>query len=432
MAWAPPVRADIDARLRCRFGAYALSDGRTLVIDGYDGAARDLQFVLSSGEFGHLAATGPDTYALKSDDRAYGSASFSDCGVGTLTFSEDGRRPLLGKRIGIRTVDTYFESGGLRLYGKLAMPPNGDADAVVVMIQGSEDDPGTDDEFWQSELPLYGIGVFTYDKRGAGRSSGALSADFYVRAADTAAAVRKARELAPNVERFGVFGESQGGWVAPLTATQTSVDFVIVGFGLAEGVTAQDRDDVEEMVRSAGYGDDVIKKVREITAATARVVKSEWTSGWRELAAVERKYHREPWYKAINGENGYTAILLRTPEATARLMGPKMDKHVSFSYDPRPVIAMIAPRQLWVLGGADRTAPSDRTIEILTTIQQRKPGLGLVVYKDADHGIVQEFTFAGVKRRRFPPGYFDLIANWIKTDRLPEPGGDLAEWRPRR
>ncbi|HEX4158646.1 MAG TPA: alpha/beta hydrolase [Rhizomicrobium sp.] len=432
LAVAPAARGDIDPQLRCRFGAYALSDGRTLAIDGYEGQSRDLQYVLSSGEFGHLAAGAADKYSMKTADRTYGSASFTDCVAGDVTFAEEGRQTLSGKRISEPAEETDFESGGVRLHGRLVMPQNGNADAVVVMIQGSEDDPGTDDDFWQYELPLVGIGVFTYDKRGSGRSSGDVSADFYVRAADTAAAVRTARKLASNATRFGVFGGSQGGWVAPLTATQTSLEFVIVGFGLAEGVTAQDRDEVEEMVRAAGYGDDVVGKVREITDATARVVKSEWISGWTELAAVERKYRHEPWYKAIDGENGYTAILLRTPEATARLMGPKMDKHVSFSYDPRPIISRIASRQLWVLGGADRTAPSSRTIEILTSIQRRRSALNLVVYTNADHGIVEEFPFGSIKRRRFPAGYFELIADWIKSDRLPEPNGDLIEWRSQR
>jgi pimeloyl-ACP methyl ester carboxylesterase len=431
-AFAQVARADIDPLLRCQFGAYTLSDGRTVVVDGYDGTPHDLQYVLSSGEYGHLTFSAPGTYELRTDARAYGSASFSNCGKSEVMFTEDGRPALQGKKISEPAVETDFESSGIRLHGKLVMPPTGKADAIVVMIQGSEDDPGTDDDFWQYELPLRGIGVFTYDKRGSGRSTGEASADFYQRAADTAAAVRKARELSSGTERIGVFGGSQGGWVAPLTATQTSLNFVIVGYGLAEGVTAQDRDDVEEMVRAAGYGDDAISKVREITGATARVVKSEWTDGWEELAAVERKYRHEPWYKAIDGENGYTAILLRTPEATARQMGPKLDKHVSFSYDPRPIISSIAPRQLWVLGGADHTAPSSRTIEILTSIQREKPSLDLVVYKNADHGIVEEFASGDIKRHRFPQGYFDLIGNWIKAGELPQSDGDLIEWKPQR
>ena len=165
---SPAARANTDPQLRCRFGAYALSDGRTLVIDGYEGTARDLQYVLSTGEYGHLAASAPDHYVMRADNGDYGSESFSDCASGEITFAEDGRHSLSGQRVAAAISYADFVSGGGHLHGKLVMPQNGRADAVVVMIQGSEDDPGTDDVFWQYALPLRGIGVFTYDKRGSG------------------------------------------------------------------------------------------------------------------------------------------------------------------------------------------------------------------------------------------------------------------------
>src|SRR3984957_10548730 len=325
----------------CHLGSYALSDGRMLAIVGYEGTPRDLEYVLSSGEFGHLAYLSPDHYRLRAEP-GYGAVSFMDCKGAVMSFAERDKPELDGMRAQLVIRDTMFSSRATQLHGKLVLPANGKPTAILVWIQGSDDDPATNDAEWQFLLPAHGIGVFVYDKRASGLSGGELSADFYVRADDTAAAVNEARKLVPPGTPVGVFGGSQGGWVAPLTATQTSLDFVIVGFGLAEGVTAQDRDEVEEMVRAAGYGDDTISKVREITDATARIVKSEWTDGWQELAAVERKYRHEPWYKAIDGENGYTAILLRTPEATARQMGPKLDKHVSFGYDPRPVVSSIS------------------------------------------------------------------------------------------
>ena len=59
------------------------------------------------------------------------------------------------------------------------------------------------------------------------------------------------------VQRFGAFGGSQGGWVAPLTATLVPLDFVIVGYGWQRASRLRDRDEVEEEVRAAGFGDDV-------------------------------------------------------------------------------------------------------------------------------------------------------------------------------
>ncbi len=421
------AQARLDADLRCRLGAYTLDDGRFLTVQAFDDSARDLDYVFSSGEYGRLAAGPGGAYKpTNADGKSYGSVSFGPCAKGVMTFAEPGKSSIIGRHVELRITDTYFDSAGARLHGKLVLPASGAAKATVVWIQGSEDTAETDNIFWQYALPMHGVGVFVYDKRGTGLSDGEVTADFYVRANDTAAAVRQVRALAPQIRRIGVFGGSQGGWIAPLAATKADLDFVIVGYGLAEGVTAQDRDEVEEMVRAAGYGDDVMPKVREITNATAHVVKSYWKDGWEELAAVKRKYSGEPWYQAINGENGYTAILLRTPEAKAREMGPKLDKHVSFGYDPRPVIASISPPQLWVLGGSDQTAPSRKTIEIISDIQKRKSNLELAIYRNADHGIVENFVSDGVARHRFPAGYIDLIARWIKDSGLPAGNDDLS------
>ncbi len=252
----------MDPGAHCHIGAYALRDGRSLAITGFDGTPRDLEYVLSSGEYGHLAPLSDSAYRLGIAP-GYGEIHFADCNH--AEFDEAGQPALAASRIALVETDTFFTSDGTRLHGKLVAPAN--AKAIVVWIQGSDDDPATNDAEWQYLLPQHGIGVFVYDKRGAGQSGGELSADFDVRAADTAAATKEALRLAHADIPIGVFGGSQGGWIAPLTATKTKLDFVIVGFGLAEGVTAQDRDEIAGALRAAGYGDEVLAKAREITDA---------------------------------------------------------------------------------------------------------------------------------------------------------------------
>jgi hypothetical protein len=421
-AFVTQAAATLDPSLQCQLGDYRLSDSRVLTVVGYEGSAHDLEYVLSSGEFGRMAWSRAGSYRL-GNNPFYGSAEFSDCASGRVEFAETGHAKVAGAHLGLPATEAFFDRGGTRLHGKLVLPSSGKADAIVVWIQGSDDDPETDDIFWQYVLPLRGVGVFTYDKRGSGRSQGELSADFYVRAADTAVAVREARRLVPGVRRVGVFGGSQGGWIAPLTATRTKVDFVIVGYSLVEGVVAQDRYEVEDQLREAGYGEDIIRKSREITAASARVARSRWTRGFRAFAAVQKKFGHEPWIGAIK-ETGFTGLMLRSPLAKIRVMGPKLDKDVSFNYDPRPVVASITPPQLWVLGGADHTTPNAKTVAILKDIQKRKPNLHLVIYRSADHGIEETFTFHGIRRHRYPDGYFDLIAGWIQTGKLQKLGND--------
>lgn len=424
-----PPRSAMPPEFRCLTGAYGLSDGRSLVITGAERGPRELDYQLSSGEYGRLTTISSVAYLLGASP-GYGSVSFTGCGLGDVMFRETGRPDISGRKVDLRAINTFFDSAGERLHGKLVLPADGKAKAIMVWIQGSDDDPATDDEERQYILPLKGIGVFVYDKRGSGASGGELTADFNVRANHTAAAVAEARRLAPDVAKVGVSGGSQGGWIAPLTATKTKLDFVIVGYSLAEGVTAQDRDEVEEQVRAAGYGDDVVAKVHQVTSATARIVKSGWKTGWREFATLQMKFASEPWIGAIETVNGYTGIMLKTPIDQIRQTGPKLDKHISFNYDPRPVIARIRPRQLWILGGADRTTPSAKTIAILRQIQKTKPNLDLVVYQNADHGTVETFQFEGVMRHRHPANLDDLIAQWILHGTLPLPDNDLQIHRP--
>ena len=63
-----------------------------------------------------------------------------------------------------------------------------------------------------------GFAVLSYDKRGAGKSTGNLGAASFEDLADDAVAVSKflpARtDIAAN--QIGFWGQSQGGWIAPL------------------------------------------------------------------------------------------------------------------------------------------------------------------------------------------------------------------------
>jgi pimeloyl-ACP methyl ester carboxylesterase len=415
----------MDPSAHCHIGAYALGDGRTLAVTGFDGTPRDLEYVFSSGEYGHMTLLSDTAYRL-GPVPGRGEAHFPDCDH--AEFDEAGQPPLAAHRIALTETDTFFVSDGTRLHGKLVMPTN--PKAILVWIQGSDDDPATNDAEWQYLLPQHGIAVFVYDKRGSGLSGGELSADFDVRANDTAAAATEAQRLVHADIPVGVFGGSQGGWIAPLTATKTKLGFVIVGFGLAEGVTAQDRDEVAGALRAAGYGDDVLAKAHEITDASTRIVKSGWVNGWTEFDALRAKYANEPWLKVVEQVNGFTGVMLETPSEKIREMGPQLDKHISFNYDPRPVIETIAPRQLWVLGGSDHTAPAARTIEILQEIQRHKSNLDLIVYRQADHGIVETFQTNGATRRRHPASYVDVLANWINAGTLPAWDDNIAVYRP--
>jgi pimeloyl-ACP methyl ester carboxylesterase len=262
-------------------------------------------------------------------------------------------------------------------------------------------------------LPANGIGVFVYDKRGTGKSEGSYTQNFHLLSDDAAAALNKARAMAGALaSEVGFQGGSQAGWVIPLAASKTKADFAVVGFGLAENPLAEDREEVFDDLRTAGYGDDVIAKAREITDATSRVMASRFTDGFDELDAVREKFGKEPWYGKIQGE--FTGEFLSTPDWLLRLLGPWFDVGTSWTYDPVPALQAYQGPHLWILAGRDSSAPPENTLRILREVQTTHPNLDIVMFPTADHGIT-EFEVKNGERvdMRFSDGYFQLLVDWI-------------------
>jgi pimeloyl-ACP methyl ester carboxylesterase len=416
---APP-----DARLACHYGAYDLENGHLLVVTPSTG--RDtLRIVWMNGLTQHLKpvardAMGKPTAFRRStgwgdDNDAWpdDGAFFGSCSEGLITLVSHGPTESIGRRRTFDVTETSFMSHGLKLFGRLVMPRVEGAVPVAVLVHGSEVDSAVIFDRMQHLLPANGIGVFVYDKRGTGKSEGRYTQNFYWLADDAAAALTTARKLAGSLGgEVGFFGGSQAGWIEPLAAMKVKTDFVLVGFGLVESPLAEDREEVFDDLRSAGYGEDVIAKAREITDATGKVMSSGFTQGFDELDAVRAKYGREPWYKKVKGE--YSGDLLRYPNWLLRLLGPWFDMGTSWTYDPRPALDAYQGPHLWVLAGRDSVAPSAITLRILRQVQASHPNLDIVVFPNTDHGIL-EFEEKNGERTptRFANGYFQLLADWI-------------------
>ena len=409
----PQTRLDTD--LRCLLGVYTLPAGQFVTINGVGGQPRGLQYTLSNGRIGTLTEGTGGAYMAGAI-----TIHFDPCKVGTMRLTQD-KVTVQGVRLRLVEQETIFTSDGIKLHGKLILPSNGRAQSAAIWVEGSNNDPSTDDTIWQYELARRGIAVFVYDKRGTGTSAGLLSSDFHIRARDTAAAVKEVRRLAPNIRRIGVIGGSQGGWVAPLVATLVPLDFVIPAFAMAEGPIAQDQTLVEQQLRQAGFDETTLVEARKLTAITEKIVRSDMREGFAELDAFKVKYGKAPWLKAIQPRS-YTGLFLTFSTAEIIANGPALAQGLRFDYEPQPVIKSIKPRQLWLLGGRDQQAPNDATQTILKKIQLQRPNIAVVVFPKADHGLIEPLKTDDGMGRGYSPQLFDITANWIKHQKLPAAG----------
>jgi len=408
---ATPKAAD----LSCHIGVYRLSDGTLVDVAPTDDAR--LRWRRLDGAFGRLTRQADDGWAstLGLTDRADGiRVAFGACGDGVIRFAGTE-----GQRVPLVVKDTSFTSGGETLFGRLVLPRGDGPVPIIVAVHGSEKTAASVFNYRQRLYPAAGVGMFVYDKRGTGYSTGRYTQDFHLLAADAAAALNEARRLAgKRLGRIGFEGGSQGGWVAPLAATKVPADFVIVGYGLAEGALAEDREETLNALREKGHGDDVLQKAREVTDATGDVVRSDFKRGFPELNALKRKYGKEAWFKDLDGE--YTGQFTRTPAFLLKIIGPLYDVGTSWDYDPMPTLAGLATPQLWVLAAEDREAPEPETARRLVALAAKGRPITVLEYPLTDHGIYEFETAADGARTplRVADGFTRAVLEFAAAGRL--------------
>jgi uncharacterized protein len=411
----PVPTTRLDASLRCLLGVYALPSQRHVTLTGANGQARQLAYALSDGRFGTLQERAPGLFAGGSVE-----LHTKPCAEQTVTW-RNGTLEEQGRRVPLPEQHTTFTSDGLSLHGKLVRPVAGPAKALAVWIEGSNNNPSSDDALWPYELALRGVAVFVHDKRGTGRSAGMPTSDLQARARDTAAAVAQARRLAPDIGVVGVIGASQGGWVAPLVPALIALDFVVTAFAMAEGPVAQDQAVVRQQLRDGGVDASAQAAAERLLAITERIVRSDMAEGLDALDAFKAQVAGAAWLKAIQPRS-YTGLFLQFSSADILAHGRALAQGLRFDFDPRPWIETMPPRQLWLLAGRDRQAPSAGTQAVLRQVQQTRPDLDVVVFAAADHGLVEPAGPEPGAGMAVSPGVFDTAARWVSDRSLPPSG----------
>ncbi len=400
----------------CASGAYRLDTGELLILSPSSEGTLRYRFV--DGRSGRLFPQGKGELISGEgwDAREPLVVRLQCRDERTLQWLPARGEPTRGSRLALRSTSTRFERDGLSFDARLVLPL-GEPRALVVRGHGSERDAATLFAADQYLFPAHDIAILVYDKRGTGASGGDYTQDFHVLADDMVAAVAHARTLLPKELPLGVIGGSQGGWIAPLAATRTHVDFVIASFGLAESPLAEDREEVQSELRARGYGEEVLAKARRLTDATGKIMASKFESGYEELRALEESFGGEPWLEGIEGE--FTGQVLRYPAWIARLVGPWYDVQTSWNYDPVPVLRAVDVPMLWVLAGKDNEAPSETTFAILRSLQAGPAQLDIARFPNADHGIIEfRETPDGRQRLGHSQGYFDLLMHWARERTL--------------
>ncbi len=151
--------------------------------------------------------------------------------------------------------EVSFRSGDVTLQGTVLTPEANGKRPAVVLVHGAG--PGQRDEnrAVAEALVNEGLVAFIYDKRTQGYSAAPIGERSYaLLAQDAVAAVEMLQQRSDvNPDQVGLWGLSEGGWVAPLAATQSEdVSFVMTIAGGGVGPAEQSAWATEGALRRSG------------------------------------------------------------------------------------------------------------------------------------------------------------------------------------
>jgi uncharacterized protein len=219
-------------------------------------------------------------------------------------------------------------------------------------------------------LPPHGIGVVTFDRRGEGESTGDATRGRFDLQADDALAVLRAI----GAERSGLFGYSQGGWIAPLAAARSDdVAFLVLVASIGVTPSEQMMVAVERQLRLAGYGDDVVDRALDLRRRFEHWIHAVAPEPDEQLAGDLLAAVDEPWA----GQLWLPPSLL--DEEEVRLWIEEMD------YDPRPTFEQVRVPTLSFYGELDSWAPVEASVRAWR--DARGDGVELVVIPGAEHDL---------------------------------------------
>jgi dienelactone hydrolase len=271
-----------------------------------------------------------------------------------------------------------FHNGDVTLSGTLYLPAGPGPHPAVIAFH-SASGPSRDYPTYQhlaTELPRAGYAVLLYDRRGSGTSTGDFpSASFEELAADGIIGIRYLtgrREI--DRQHIGVWGISQGGWLAPLAATM-SRDIAFVVAVSASGVSPAAQMDFAAKygLEHSGQPASVVNRALAVRAKVNDYYRGR--ASREETEAAVRAIRDEPWFEQVFLPGG--GDLPPDPAQTKW--------YLEMDYDPIPVLKRISVPMAFYFGESDRWVPVDESIAKIRAATESNRRVTIRRFAGTDH-----------------------------------------------
>ena len=295
--------------------------------------------------------------------------------------------------------EVVFHNGHTKLTGTLYLPPGRGPHPAIVVLHAANG--ATRDYFAYRHLidalPAAGFAVLLYDRRGSGASTGDFNtATFQDLAADAIAGVSYL-ETRKDIRRhrIGVWGLSQGGWIASLAAaTSGAIAFLISVSGPGVTPAAQMDYTASYALKADGESPDIIARALKV-----REVVNDYYRGHQTLEKAEEAVggiRGEAWFRYVSLPNG--GNLPADPAKTKwfRVM----------DYEPLRALARVRVPSLFIFAETDEYVPVDVSIEKIKTAMAGKP-VTIQRIAGSDHYMTCGSATC--------PAYVAALLRWLQT-----------------
>lgn len=329
-----------------------------------------------------------------------------------LNWSESGARPVFARKVSPhRSEEVTFQNGNVTLRGTLMLPTTRGRHPAVIIVDGAGA-THRPSGFWSYFLVRHGIAMLTYDKRGAGASTGgwqtASSEDL---ANDALAGLQLLRSRADiNPRQVGLWGNSNGGWVvASAAARSRDVAFVISRVGSALPVHENIAYEVEHDLRDRNFTEEEIRQAVALRRQLSLTILT--NTGWNELRASIERSRNERWFN-VSRVGWLSPSQIPLEGATLR------EWQGVLSFDPVPSWERVTCPVLALFGELDRATDTRRSVPLLDAALRRTGNRDYTImmlprashgFFEAETGYPSEFP----RLRGYVDGYMDGMANWL-------------------
>jgi len=310
----------------------------------------------------------------------------------------------------------------VRLVGDLTLPKTPEPHPAVILIHGCcGSKPTRDFGYWSTYRAHHGIAVLAYDRRGAGASGGDFNNATYDDVAGDVVAGFDMLTRRPDIDpkRIGVFGMSNGGYVAPLAVVRSGgrIGFVVVRSGSARRVGDNIDYEVGNDLRARKFDSIAVRRAVEMRRRVTDFVIDRpviSVAAWDSLRAEVRQVRGEPWFP---WSRVIWVLYVSPADSGGALYINNLRR--SWSYDPIPEWRQVKAPVYIMLGEIDRSVPTAESAPAFRNVFRESGNRDATVrvYPGGNHGLLAARTGFDDEARYlsyYLPGFQDSVVGWIR------------------